>query len=129
MNQAADALRNIHLENDVVGVLLDCPKYASDVDADWFLDQLLGATVLYLQEHGDRMGLVKSLSEQFSKDISAEGIKVRLVQIRREARHYALVYLLPRYADRLEDLYERRQKLSQAEAIAREALAGVAVAV
>ena len=124
LTTATDSLRNFHLENDVTGVLLDCPQYAGEVDAAWFVDQLLAATVLYLQEHGGREGLVKSLAEQFGKEISAKGIKLRLVQFQQEARSYALVYLLPRYAAQLEDLCKRRLRMAEIQQEAKSIYAG-----
>ena len=122
------SLRDFYLENDVVGVLLDCPQYDGDFDADWFVDELLGETVCHLQKNRGRQGLVKSLAEKFGTDISANRIKARLVQIQQESRSYALVYFLPKYAARLQDLWQRRQKLAAATELAKAAFEGVAVA-
>ena len=122
-------LRDFHLENDTVGLLLDCPLYAEAVEPEWFSDHLLSEAIRYLKANKGREGLRDHLlTKKAGRQLGKDGVLELLTRIRKEARDYAPVTLLPDYAATLLDLYERRLKFEQASEMAREAFAGVAVA-
>lgn len=121
----ADSLRDLDLERDVCGILADCPLMAVQVHSGWFINELQAATVAYLREHGKRDGLTQYLAEQFG--IERGDVYETVMGWRRGGWSFAQVTNLPKYVERLQDLYTRREKLRLATRMAKAAFVGVAV--
>ena len=121
----SNQLRNFDLENDVVGILLDCPWMAIDVQPCWFVNQLQAATVSYLREHNQRDGITQHLADLFGMDRG--DVYETLQGWRRGGWQYSQATFLPRYCRRLQELFTRREKLALGTRLARAAFAGVAV--
>lgn len=123
---AADALRDLNLEQDTIGFVIQCPWTSEEVRSEWFVDQFQAETVQYLQKHGQRDGLTIHLAHMFH--MGSREVIEKLEAWRKASMIYAPVTLLPQHCDRLRDLYTRREKLALAERLARAAFQGVAVA-
>ena len=123
--EASNSLRDLDLEKDVVGILIDCPKMALQVHAGWFVNNLQAATVEFLCEYGRRDGLTLYLAALF--DLDRGDVYDRLMAWRKGGWEYAPVTLLPQYAERLQELYTRREKLKFATRVAKSAFQGVAM--
>ena len=120
-------LRDLDLENDVIGIVYQCPWTVDDVRPEWFLNQLQSEVVRYVRENQAREGLITHLAEMFG--ISRRECFERLEAWRKASMIHAPIALLPQYCARLEDLNMRRQKLAAATEMAKEAFAGVTMEV
>lgn len=120
-----NALRDLNLETDVTAIVWQCPWTAEEVRPEWFIDRFQAEVICYLQEHQPREGLTLHLAKMFS--MGSKEVLEKLEAWRKAAQEYRPVILMPKYAARLKDLFERRQKLTQANVLAIEAFEGIPV--
>lgn len=125
MSDATDALTDRQLETDLVGLIIDCPWLSEDLNASWFTGLLQKEAVMHIQANG-REGLTNRISQMFSME--RRSVYNMFDMWRKAAREHLPATLMPKHAERLRDLSERRETMAEATALAQTALLGVSMA-